>query len=167
MNAEKLREAQAPLKQTYRQDPQKAVVRLKSHGELLPDRIACSVQTSYGKVFSALHRAAGGDEDSACSGDMLLDALVACTGVTVCAVAAALGVSLHGGSIEAEADLDFRGTLGVDRQTPVGIRHIDVKVRLDSDASDEQKQKLLQLVERYCVIYQTLVHPPSIRVQSV
>lgn len=162
MKPQELRTAQAPLKECYRQHPEKAVVRFKARGELLPNRIACRVQTHAGEIVSALHPAAGGDEDSACSADMLLQSLVACMGVTLCAVAASMGIHLESGSIEAQADYDFRGTLGIDRQVPVGIRRIELRLALHSDATEDQRRKLLEVAERYCVIYQTLCHPPEV-----
>ncbi|GIW95492.1 MAG: peroxiredoxin [Pirellulaceae bacterium] len=161
---EQLRDRQQPLKEAYRDDPSRAVVRFRSRGVLVPQQIACRVETDHGAVFSALHLAAGGDEPSACSGNMLLDALVACLGVTLCAVAAAMGIAIERGSIEAEALFDFRGTLGVDRTVPVGIPRIDVGVNLASNASEEQQRRLLEIAERYCVIFQTLRNPPEVQV---
>ncbi len=163
--AEQIRERQLPIKEAYRQDPSRAVVRFSSRGRLVPDTIGCRVETFAGTLYSALHPAAGGDETSYCSADMLLDALVACLGVTLSAVAAARGLKIHEGTIEAEALYDFRGTLGLDRNVPVGIPGIDVKVSLQCDGTSEDRQRLLEIAERYCLIYQTLQHPPKIRVR--
>ncbi len=162
MDAAELRALQTPLKERYRHDPKQALVRLKSSGDLNLAELSCRVHTSEGSVTSGLHPAAGGPTGTACSGDMLLDALVACAGVTLCAVATALSVPLRGGRVLAEAELDFRGTLGLDREVPVGIRNVQLKFELDSDAPREQLDKLVTLVERYCVIYQTLKNPPAL-----
>jgi uncharacterized OsmC-like protein len=162
MNAEKLREMQAPLKARYREDPDSAKHVLKAHGTLGPERLTCRVETPRGPIEAGLHPATGGDGTGACSGDMLLESLVACAGVTLAAVATALGVSVRGGTVSAEGDLDFRGTLGVDKETPVGFREIRLRFDLDTDASDEQLSNLLKLTERYCVIYQTLKKPPIV-----
>jgi uncharacterized OsmC-like protein len=162
MNAEQLRARQAPIKDRYREDPSAAVVALHSRGVLEAGSLVCRVETIRGGIDAGLHPAAGGDGSGACSGDMLLDSLVACAGVTLTAVATALGVNLRGGTITAHGTMDFRGTLGIDKQTPVGITNIELRFELDTDAAQDQIDKLLKLTERYCVIYQTLKQPPSI-----
>lgn len=160
MNSQALRELQTPLKQRYRSEPAAAMITLSAEGNLDTD-IACSVQTGKALVQAGLHPATGGDGLMACSGDMLLQALVACAGVTLRAVATALDVPLHGGQIKAEGDLDFRGTLGVDKDAPVGFADIRLRFELETDATSEQLDNLLRLTERYCVVYQTLQnHPP-------
>ncbi len=162
MNAEQLRAVQAPLKDSYRSDPKSAVITLTAEGHLGEESISCSVQTHKAMVNAGLHPAAGGDGSFACSGDMLLEALVACAGVTLRAVSTALGINVKSGTVFAEGDLDFRGTLGVDREAPAGFRAIRLRFALDSDASAEQQAKLISLTERYCVIYQSLVRPPQL-----
>lgn len=162
MNAEQLKARQAPIKDRYRQDPPAAVVPLRSRGRLRPVDLVCQVDTPRGTIDAGLHPAAGGDGSGACSGDMLLDALVACAGVTLSAVATAMGISLRGGTITAEGEMDFRGTLGVNRDTPVGITGIQLHFALETDATPDQLAKLIQLTERYCVIFQTLRTPPSL-----
>ena len=162
MDANQLKVLQAPLKDRYRQDPSAALVPLQSRGVLEPDRLSCRVLTSRGETTSGLHPAAGGDGSGACSGDMLLDALVACAGVTLSAVATAMNIPLRGGQITAHGELDFRGTLGLSKEVPIGIRAIQLEFALDADASAEQLEKLVQLTERYCVILQTLKSPPGI-----
>jgi uncharacterized OsmC-like protein len=164
MNEEQLRSLQAPLKQSYRADPGAALITLQAEGQLGDDNITCKLSTGKAMVEAGLHPATGGDGLSVCSGDMLLEALVACAGVTLKAVATALSIPLRGGGIRAEGDLDFRGTLGVDKQAPVGFSDIRLSFRLDSDASDEQLETLQKLTERYCVIYQTLCNPPPVNV---
>jgi uncharacterized OsmC-like protein len=164
MNDEQLRAIQAPLKDRYRADPGAAVITLEAEGQLGDENITCKVSTGKAMVEAGLHPATGGDGLSACSGDMLLEALVACAGVTLKAVATALAIPVRGASIRAEGDLDFRGTLGVDKQAPVGFRDIRLSFRLDTDASDEQLETLQKLTERYCVIYQTLCNPPAVKV---
>jgi uncharacterized OsmC-like protein len=156
MDTTELRALQAPLKDQYRAIPESAVVTMKAEAELSGLGISCKVHTGQALVEAGLHPAAGGDGSLACSGDMLLDALVACAGVTVRAVAASLGVELRGGTIRAEGDLDFRGTLGVDKLAPVGFRSIRLAFALDTDADAEQLATLEKLTERYCVVYQTL-----------
>jgi uncharacterized OsmC-like protein len=163
MNADALRALQAPLKDQYRQQPQAAFVTLSAEGRL-GEGVSCSVQTGQALVKAGLHPASGGDGLSACSGDMLLQALVACAGVTLKAVATALGISLRDATLRAEGDLDFRGTLGVAKDAPVGLSAVRLAIHLDTDASAEQIQTLLRLTERYCVIYQTLAHPPALSV---
>ncbi len=160
MNADELRALQAPLKDKYREAPEAALVTLRAEGRI-GEGIACKVETGKRLVEAGLHPATGGDGMAACSGDMLLEALVACAGVTLKAVATALGLEVRGGKVTAEGDLDFRGTLGVAKDAPVGFRAIRLTFDLDTDASDEQLAKLLHLTERYCVVYQTLRNPPA------
>ncbi len=164
MNEEQLRSLQAPLKDRYRADPGAALITLEAEGRLGDENITCKVSTGKAMVEAGLHPATGGDGLSACSGDMLLEALVACAGVTLKAVATALSIPLRGASVRAEGDLDVRGTLGVDKQAAVGFRDIRLSFRLDTDADDEQLETLQKLTERYCVIYQTLCNPPSVKV---
>ena len=163
MDQTELRALQAPLKQRYREEPAAALVTLKAEGRL-GDGISCSVATGRALVEAGLHPATGGTGTLACSGDMLLQALVACAGVTLSAVATALGITLRGGRLTAEGDLDFRGTLGVAKDTPVGFRQIRLSVALDTDAAPEELRKLLDLTERYCVVYQTLARSPELKV---
>ena len=160
MDAQSLRDMQAPLKQQYRDRPDSAVITLKASGSL-GEGITCRVETGKALVEAGLHPATGGNGISACSGDMLLEALVACAGVTVNAVATALGLTLRGGTVRAEGDLDFRGTLGVAKEAPVGFRDIRLSFALDIDATEEQIATLLKLTERYCVVYQTLRNSPK------
>jgi uncharacterized OsmC-like protein len=160
MDPETLRALQAPLKQRYRDEPATAIVTLSASG-VLGDGIACKVDTGRSLVEAGLHPASGGSGLQACSGDMLLEALVACAGVTLRAVATAIGVELRGGTVCAEGDLDFRGTLGVDKETRVGFQRIRLGFELDTDASEEQLDTLLRLTERYCVVLQTLRTPPE------
>jgi uncharacterized OsmC-like protein len=162
MNAQQLRELQAPSKQKYRDTPGAARQTLAATGELAGDGIVCRVNTFAGPIDAGLHPATGGDGSFACSAEMLLEALVGCAGVTLRAVATALEIPLAGAKITAEGDLDFRGTLGVAKDAPVGLTSIRLTFDLDSDAPDEQLTKLLSLVERYCVVYQTLRTPPAI-----
>jgi uncharacterized OsmC-like protein len=159
MDAQTLKDMQAPLKQQYRERPETALVTLKASG-VLGEGLTCRVETGKALVEAGLHPATGGSGLSACSGDMLLEALVACAGVTLGAVATALGLTLRGGTVQAEGDLDFRGTLGVIKDTPVGFADIRLNFTLDIDASEEQLASLLKLTERYCVVYQTLRHSP-------
>jgi uncharacterized OsmC-like protein len=163
MNAAELRNLQAPLKQRYRHEPGTARITLAARGSL-DEGITCAVETGKALVHAGLHPATGGDGLSACSGDMLLQALVACAGVTLRAVATALDIPVHGGSVVAEGDLDFRGTLGVSRETPVGFADIRLRFDLDTDATPEQLQNLLKLTERYCVVYQTLRRAPEVTI---
>ena len=163
MNAEDLRALQAPLKDQYRQTPEAAVITLKAHGRL-GEGVTCSVETGRALVQAGLHPATGGDGLAACSGDMLLQALVACAGVTLGAVATALGITLRDAMLRAEGDLDFRGTLGVAKDAPVGFGAIRLAITLDTDASPDQVQTLLKLTERYCVVFQTLARPPALSV---
>ena len=162
MKSEELRALQAPLKNTYRETPEAAVITLSAAGTLDGEGVACSVQTGKALVEAGLHPASGGDGTQACSGDMLLEALVACAGVTLRAVATALGIEVRGGKVSAEGDLDFRGTLGVDKEAPVGFRDIRLAFDLDTDADADSLATLFKLTERYCVIYQTLRNPPPI-----
>jgi uncharacterized OsmC-like protein len=157
MNADTLRAAQAPLKDRYRSEPAAALITLQATGALDdPNGLSCSVETGRALVTAGLHPATGGDGMLVCSGDMLLQALVACAGVTLRAVATATGIAVRGGTIGAQGDLDFRGTLGVDRAAPVGFTAIRLTFDLDTDASAEQIATLKKLTERYCVVYQTL-----------
>ena len=164
MDAQRLRDLQAPLKAKYKESPEAAVITLKAEGEIDEMGIACKVDTGHAIVEAGLHPATGGTGAQACSGDMLLEALVACAGVTLKAVATALGIAIKSGKVRAEGDLDFRGTLGVDKAAPVGFRAIRLSFEIDTDAPEEQRAKLFQLAERYCVIYQTLKNPPALRV---
>lgn len=167
MTSDELKALQAPLKDRYKQDPATAVVTMRAEGQLDDERVACTVGTWKGPAEAGLHRAAGGDGSWACSGEMLLEALVACAGVTLKAVATAMSIPLRGGRVTAEGELDFRGTLGVARDIPVGFKTIRLSFHLDSDASPEQLDKLVQLTERYCVIYQTLKSPAAISARRV
>ena len=163
MNADELRAAQAPLKERYRNTPDAALLTLRARGSI-GEGVSCRIETGKALVVAGLHPATGGTGQAACSGDMLLEALVACAGVTLNAVATALGIELRDGTVQAEGDLDFRGTLGVSKETPVGIQSIRLQFILDTDASEEQLATLLRLTERYCVVYQTLAHPPALSV---
>jgi uncharacterized OsmC-like protein len=154
---------QAPLKQRYREQPDAALVTLKAEGRL-GEGITCKVATGKALVAAGLHPATGGDGLAACSGDMLLEALAACAGVTLGAVATALGIDIRGGAVRAEGDLDFRGTLGVSKEAPVGFQRIRVDFALETDASDEALSNLIRLTERYCVVLQTLRQPPEIAI---
>jgi uncharacterized OsmC-like protein len=160
MPADDLRARQAPLKQRYRDDPGAALVTLRAQGTLAGSGLSCRVETGRALVEAGLHPATGGTGLEACSGDMLLQALVACAGVTLRAVATALDLPLRGGSVQAEGDLDFRGTLGVGREAPVGFGAIRLRFELETDADAEQLATLLRLTERYCVVLQTLRVPP-------
>lgn len=163
MDREALRSLQAPLKQRYRDDPDAGIVTLNAEGRLGED-VSCSVETGRALVEAGLHPATGGSGVQACSGDMLLQALVACAGVTLSAVATSMGIAVRGGRLRAEGDLDFRGTLGVARDAPVGFRQIRLAIELDCDAPPAEQQKLLELTERYCVVYQTLRNGPDTRI---
>jgi uncharacterized OsmC-like protein len=165
MNAETLRALQAPLKQKYREDPDAAIVTLRASGEAT-DGVSCKLETGRALVEAGLHPATGGDGSLACSGDMLLEALVACAGVTLRAVATAIGVELRRATVTAEGDLDFRGTLGVSKEVPVGFRDIRLRFDLDTDADEAQRANLVRLTERYCVVLQTLRKPPPITVHA-
>jgi len=163
VNSEDLRSIQAPLKERYRRQPEAALITLRAQARL-GEGITCKVQTGKALVEAGLHPATGGDGLSACSGDMLLEALAACAGVTLNAIATAIGVEIRSGIVHAEGDLDFRGTLGVAKDTPVGFQRIKLQIDLDTDGSEEQLATLLQLTERYCVVYQTLHQPPEMSV---
>jgi uncharacterized OsmC-like protein len=165
MNADVLRALQAPLKQKYRDDPQAAVVTLRASGRA-GEGVSCKVETGRALVEAGLHPATGGDGSLVCSGDMLLEALVACAGVTLRAVATAIGVELRDATISAEGDLDFRGTLGVSKEVPVGFRDIRLRFDLDTDADDAQRANLIRLTERYCVVLQTLRQAPPVTVTT-
>lgn len=162
MDAQDLRALQAPLKDQYKDKPESAVVTLKARGALDDTGIACKVDTGRALVEAGLHPATGGPGTQACSGDMLLEALVACAGVTLKAVATALEFRLRGGTVSAEGDLDFRGTLGVAKDAPVGFRAIRLRFELDTDEPPERIATLTKLTERYCVVYQTLASPPPL-----
>lgn len=163
MNADDLRALQTPLKAQYKEDPGAALITLRAQGRL-GEGISCKIETGKGMVEAGLHPATGGSGLSACSGDMLLEALVACAGVTLNAVATALGIQLRDATVRAAGDLDFRGTLGVSKEAPVGLQNIRMDFELDTDASEEQLATLLRLTERYCVVYQTLAHTPKLEV---
>jgi uncharacterized OsmC-like protein len=156
MNADELKSLQAPIKDKYREDPASAIITLKAHGQI-GEGISCKVDTGRALVEAGLHPATGGTGLLACSGDMLLDALVACAGVTLKAVATAIGVEIVSGTVKAEGDLDFKGTLGVSREAPVGFKNIRLQFNLESNANEEQIATLKKLTERYCVVYQTIV----------
>ena len=162
MKATELRELQAPLKDRYRAEPEAAVVTLRAQGRLGTEGLTCKVETGRALIEAGLHPATGGDGLSACSGDMLLEALVACAGVTLRAVATALEIELRGGTVRAEGDLDFRGTLGVSREATVGFRDIRLRFDLDTEAPDDKIESLIKLTERYCVVYQTLKRPAKL-----
>jgi uncharacterized OsmC-like protein len=162
MNADELRNLQAPLKARYRDEPAAATVTLRAAGTLGSEALTCKVETGRGLVEAGLHPATGGEGLAACSGDMLLEALVACAGVTLRAVSTALGIDVRGGHVTAEGDLDFRGTLGLSKEVAVGFRDVRLRFDLDTDATDDQLATLLKLAERYCVIYQTLKAPPAL-----
>ncbi|HTQ76157.1 MAG TPA: OsmC family protein [Burkholderiales bacterium] len=166
MNAEDLRSIQAPLKDRYRSDPQAALITLRAQGRV-GEGVSCKIETGKALVVAGLHPATGGTGQAACSGDMLLEALVACAGVTLNAVATALGIELRDASLLAEGDLDFRGTLGLSKEVPVGFQDIRLTFTLDTNASEEQLATLIRLTERYCVVYQTLARPPAIAVTRV
>lgn len=163
MKAEELKKLQAPYKQKYKDQPETAVITLKAKAQI-GEGITCKIQTGKALVEAGLHPATGGDGLSICSGDMLLEALVACAGVTLKAVATAIGVNLRDATICAEGDLDFRGTLGVSKEVPVGFKNIRLQFNLDSDADQDQLSSLIKLTERYCVVYQTLSGAPNITI---
>jgi uncharacterized OsmC-like protein len=166
VDSAELRAVQQPLKDAYREDPQQAVITLRAQGQLDEQAIDCSVDTGRALAVAGLHPATGGDGSLACSGDMLLQALVACAGVTLRAVATSLQINVAGGTVSAEGDLDFRGTLAVSKDAPVGFSAIRLAFDLDTDASPEQLQTLIKLTERYCVVYQTLAHPAQLSVTA-
>ena len=163
MTGDELRKTQKPLKDEYKENPEKAVITLKAEGKI-GEGVSCSVDTGKAMVEAGLHPATGGNGMQACSGDMLLEALAACAGVTMKAVATAIGVTLKSGTVLAEGDLDFRGTLAVAKDAPVGFKNISLTFDIDSDATEEQKETLLKLTERYCVVYQTLNNTPDFNV---
>lgn len=165
MNADDLRAMQAPLKSRYKEMPGAALITLRAEGDLDSQEIACSVETGKALVTAGLHPATGGDGSFACSGDMLLQALAACAGVTLKAVATALGIEIKSGKVRCEGDLDFRGTLGVDRTAPVGFREIRLAFDIATDADKDAVAKLIQLTERYCVVFQTIKVSPTVSVQ--
>jgi uncharacterized OsmC-like protein len=166
VDSAELRAVQQPLKDAYREDPQQAFITLRASGQLDEQAIACSVDTGRALAVAGLHPATGGDGSLACSGDMLLQALVACAGVTLRAVATSLQIDVTGGTVSAEGDLDFRGTLAVSKDAPVGFGAIRLSFDLDTDASPEQLQTLIKLTERYCVVYQTLARPAQLSVTA-
>ncbi len=166
MERDELRALQAPLKEQYKAEPDAATVTLSATGSL-GDGISCSVQTGRALAQAGLHPASGGDGSLLCSGDMLLEALVACAGVTLRAVATSLEIPINGGTVKAEGDLDFRGTLGVDKQAPVGLKTIRLTFDLDADATEDQLATLKKLTERYCVVYQTLMGPLKLQTRLV
>jgi uncharacterized OsmC-like protein len=163
MNADELRSLQAPLKAQYCEQPETALITLRAEGRV-GENITCKIETGKSRVEAGLHPATGGDGECACSADMLLEALVGCAGVTLGAVATALGIPLRAATIRAEGDLDFRGTLGVAKDVPVGFKEIRLNFDLDTDASEDQLAALIRLTERYCVVYQTLSQPAKISV---
>ncbi|MGO8951210.1 MAG: OsmC family protein [Ktedonobacterales bacterium] len=163
MQAEELRAVQAPLKEKYREQPEAALITLRAQGKI-GQGITCKLQTGKALAEAGLHPATGGSGLNVCSGDMLLEALVACAGVTLSAVATAIGIELRDGTVRAEGILDFRGTLGISKEVPVGFQRIQLNFDLDTDASDEQLATLIRLTERYCVVYQTLQHSPEVQV---
>jgi uncharacterized OsmC-like protein len=163
MTADELKSLQAPLKAQYRERPETALVTLHAEGRV-GENVTCKIETGKTRVAAGLHPASGGDGQTACSADMLLEALVGCAGVTLSAVATALGIAVRHATIRAEGDLDFRGTLGVSKDVPVGFKQIRLHVDLDTDATEEQTATLLRLTERYCVVYQTLSHAAEITV---
>lgn len=164
MKAEDLRALQSPLKDRYRAEPEAAVVTMRAEGDLESSDLVCKVDTGRALVEAGLHPAAGGSGLTACSGDMLMEALAACAGVTLRAVAAALDIPVAGGKVIAEGDLDFRGTLAVDKAAPVGFRDIRLRFELKSEAAPEQLEKLIKLTERFCVVYQTIRNAPPVQV---
>ncbi|NBC03841.1 MAG: OsmC family peroxiredoxin [Bacteroidetes bacterium] len=163
MDSKDLRELQSPLKKEYRDHPEAALVTLKASGKL-EDGISCKIETGQAMVKAGLHPATGGSGMAVCSGDMLLEALVSCAGVTMNAVATAIDCPLNDAKITAEGDLDFRGTLGVSKEAPVGFKEIRLHFELETDASEDQISSLLKLTERYCVVYQTLISKPTITI---
>jgi uncharacterized OsmC-like protein len=164
MNAAELRATQAPIKERYKSDPKAAVITLKAKGSIENEGIACKVETGRALAVAGLHPATGGSGLELCSGDMLLEALVACAGVTLKSVATAIEVPLRKGEVAAEGDLDFRGTLGVDKEAPVGFAEIRLRFDLDTDAPQDKLDLLLKLTERYCVVYQTIKNGPQVLV---
>jgi len=166
MNAEELRQLQAPLKARYKEDPGAALVTLRAVGRVAQDTVTCAIESGKPGIPVGLHPAAGGDGLSACSGDMLLEALVGCAGVTLAAVATAMSIELKTAVVSAEGDLDFRGTLGVARDAPVGFSRIRLRFQIETESAADKVQKLVELTERYCVVFKTLREPPTIEVQT-
>jgi uncharacterized OsmC-like protein len=166
MNATELKNLQAPLKEKYRDEPQSAIITLKAEGRI-GEGISCKVETGRAMAEAGLHPATGGTGMLACSGDMLLEALVACAGVTLQAVATAIGVEIKDGTIKAEGDLDFKGTLGVSKEVPVGFKNIRLNFELDTTADEDQIASLKKLTERYCVVYQTLIKGVAIQTEFI
>lgn len=166
MDSTELKALQRPLKQSYREAPQEAIVTLSASGEIDDANVTCSVQTGRALVEAGLHPASGGDGTSACSGDMLLQALVACAGVTLQSVATNRGLEIEGATVSAEGDLDFRGTMGVDPEAPVGFRDIRLTFDIRGDLPDDERAALIETTERYCVVLQTLLTPPPVRVSA-
>lgn len=164
MDAAELRATQAPLKERYRSDPETAMIKLTARGSIEHEGIACKVETGRALAVAGLHPATGGSGLQLCSGDMLLEALVACAGVTLKSVATAVEVPLKSGHVIAEGDLDFRGTLGIDKEAPVGFAEIRLKFEVDTDAPQDKLDLLLKLTERYCVVYQTIKNGPKVSV---
>lgn len=162
IDGDKLRALQAPLKAKYKQDPASACLTLRAHGSVSSDDVVCRLESGAGRVEAGLHPYTGGDGSHACSGDMLLEALVGCAGVTLKAVATAMSISLRSASVHAEGELDFRGTLGVAKDAPVGFSSVRLRFEIDSDATDDQLKKLVELTERYCVVFQTLKNAPAL-----
>lgn len=162
MQAQELRTLQAPVKERYRSDPESAILTMSARGNLKLDGLLCQIQSHIGPVDAGLHRAAGGDGTAACSAEILLQSLAACAGVTFCAVATAMEIPIQGGSVTVEGDVDFRGTMGISKEVPVGFSRIRMKFEVQGTATPEQLEKLLALTERYCVIFQTLKNPPEI-----
>jgi uncharacterized OsmC-like protein len=165
MDAAELRAMQAPIKDRYKSDPGAALITLKAKGTLDDSNIACKVETGRALAVAGLHPATGGSGMELCSGDMLLEALVACAGVTLKAVSTALAIPLKSGTVSAEGDLDFRGTLGVDKEAPVGFRQIRLRFDVDTDAPQDKLDQLLKLAERYCVVYQTIAKGPPVDIK--
>jgi uncharacterized OsmC-like protein len=166
MNAEQLRERQAPLKARYRENPSSAMLTLRAKGRVSQESITCTLESRTPGTPAGLHPATGGDGTAACSGDMLLEALVSCAGVTLAAVATSMGIALAEATVTAEGDLDFRGTLGVAKEAPVGFAKIRLKFSIKTNEAADKVQRLVELTERYCVVFQTLAHPPSIEVDA-
>jgi uncharacterized OsmC-like protein len=163
MKADELKAMQAPLKDRYRNDPASALQTLKVYADLRQDKVTCIVKTPRGPIEAGLHPSTGGSGEFACSGDMLLEALVGCAGVTLAAVATAMSIPIKSGTLRAEGDLDFRGTLGVARDADIGFKEIRLFIDIDTDAPAEQVESLIKLTKRYCVVYQTLVKTPGMK----
>ena len=165
MDAVELRAMQAPIKERYKQDPSAAVITLKAKGSIETEGLTCKVETGRALAVAGLHPSSGGSGLELCSGDMLLEALVACAGVTLKSVATAIEVPLKQGVVFAEGDLDFRGTLGVDKEAPVGFRQIRLRFDVDTDVPQDKLDQLLKLTERYCVVYQTIAKGPPVDIK--